>query len=286
VVRYEGVVGDDPGKIVASLPATPQGQGTDIGAGIEAGLTQLERKGAKEVGAIVLITDGGLAAPRTSPYREVGSEAWLALRERATELSATNKIAPYAVSLDDESDAKLLKDVFDGVIDVGSNQVEKRLARLDTDLVNVQAARVLEKDLTAEITTSWSVPLTNLPAGGGSREVEVTIASPMKHIPLVLTDVGVNAGPLNASATGLPETIALAPGDSVTLPIDVSWTGSGNAYLSLTAEVASPWQTVITKQLGVTFEPRITGATPMTTAAPFDWGPYLPYLWGAGWPHW
>lgn len=100
----------------------------------------------------------------------------------------------------------------------------------------------------------------------------------MKHIPIVLTDLGVNAGPLGASATGLPQSIELQPGDSVTVPIEVSWDGTGNAFLSLTAEVSSPWQNVITKRLGVTFEPRIAGATPMTTAAPFDWGPYLPAL--------
>lgn len=282
VVRYQGLVGKDPDKIVASLPAVPQGQGTDIGAGIAAGLDQLERKGALEVGAIVLITDGGLAAPRQSPYREAGSEAWQLLRQRAAQLAEGHRIAPYAVALDDSSDAKLLKDVFTGVIDVASNQVEKRLARIDSDLVNVQAAKVLEKDLAAEITTSWSAPMTELPRGGGTRTIEVTIASPMKHVPIVLTDLGVSADPLGAAATGFPDTIELKPGDSVTLPLDVSWNGSGNAYLSLTAQVSSPWQDVITKRLGATFEPRIAGATPMTTAAPFDWGPYLPYLWGGG----
>lgn len=275
-LEFDGVVGQDPQQIVAALPPVPDGKASDIGLGISAGLDQLERPKANEVAAFVLITDGEHRADPNSPYDKVGSEGWQQLRTRADKLVAERPIAAYAVALKAGADAKLLREVFTDVTEVPANQVTEQFGRLDADLVAVQAAEVLRSDLGAGVAATWSRPLNDLGTSGTER-VELTLTSNMKYVPIALSNLSVDAGAVQVSVTGLPAGLELNPGQSTTIPVELTWTGPGDGQLQVNAAISSPWQQVITDDLKLTFEPRITGGTPISAAAPIDLSGYVPY---------
>lgn len=283
-VRFRGEIGDDPLAVLRSLPATPEGKLTDIGAGLSAGIGELEKPGAKGVGAIVLITDGKLDTAADSPYRKVGSAAWKQLGKRAEAVSTRHQIAAYAIALESTADAALLKKAFPNAEDIPAKAIDERLAELDSALVRFQASQILQSDLGHGIETTWAGALTHLSDTATSGRAEVTLRSTYEHIPVQVNSLTLaSEGGPTISAAPLPEAIDLAPGESVTVPVHFTYTGSGSGQLRLSGDVTSPWEKVMTGRLGLTFEPALESQTDVavaTTLRPPSW--LTPGLMGAG----
>ena len=188
-VLYRGNISKGRYGALEALPVTPTGDLTDIGAGISAGLGELEAPGAKDLGALVLITDGKLDTAEGSDYRTADSAGWSKLRKRAEAISAKHQIAGYAIALESAADAALLKKVLPKATDIPAKDIDERLSELDSALVRFQAAQRLQPDLEHGVEASWSGELTDLPESGGSTTAEVTLTSTYERIPVEVSDL-------------------------------------------------------------------------------------------------
>jgi hypothetical protein len=267
--RYRGVVGNHPDTILAKLPASANGNHTDIGAALAGGLAELERADTHRLTALILITDGELDTLPGAKYAKVGSPAWKKLKSRATALAKDHEVAAYAVSLMATTDAGLMKKVLPQASEVSASEVGTRFGQVAGDLVQLRAAKALKDELAAPITVAWKGDLGAALANGSAVPVELSITSPYPHVPVVLSDLGLRAPEgLTISVSGLPDTLALEPGRTATATAQVTVTGTAgtNASVSLVAKVASPWGRVLEKDFGLTFAPAIEGATPVAPA--------------------
>lgn len=259
--RFRGEVGDDPDAVLQQLPAKADGDHTDIGTAIAAGLGELERSDTRRMAALILITDGVLDAPG-SAYENVKSRAWKDLAARAEALAGRHQVAAYAVSLQATTDARLLKRVLPRASEVAAGQVGARFADLGGDLVRLQAAEALRNELSQPIAVTWTGDLAGARADGAPVEVELAFESPYPHVPVVLSNLGVRApAGLHVELAGQPKDVTLEPSGRATVPVSVTVTGDpgGTAEIALTAEVDSPWRTVLEDDLGLEFAPGFSG---------------------------
>ena len=276
-LRYTGAVGANRIAALSQLPPTATGQRTDIGSGIEAGLAELERPDANVVGAIVLLTDGLVDTDPGSLYPRATSPAWGALRVRAAKIATRHRVASYALALQPATDAALLKNVFPStlVVAIPSSQVGTYLSRVVAELTRQKTIQALRPDLTNAVTAKWSGDLSNLNLTRGSAEAQVTIRSSFKNVPITVSGLTATPnGDIGATVTGLPASIDLQPGQTRSFPVHVKFpTVSGFALgersvtrtgsIALSGSTSSPWQQVITSDLGMPFAPKLA-STPTT----------------------
>ncbi len=297
-VAFDGPASTGAEAIVAKLPATPTGQLTDIGAGIDAGLKILEAGNAKDLGAIALITDGKVDAPG-SAYADPASPAWAALKTRADALSAKHQVAAYALSLISATDAALLHQPFPGAVDIAADQFSARLSALQGELLKFQAGEALKPDLARGVTASFTgVDWANLP-NTGTVSGTVKLTSTYQQIPATVTGLTLAAAGLPLTFDPLPAEVPLAPGASADLPVTlrvgataVASPGTPSSAASaasasaaaptvtLSGTVTSPWQDVLTKDLGLTFAPQVTATATAQTVTP----PSAPAASAVPWP--
>ncbi len=274
--RFRGAVGNDPGTILKKLPKKAAGKHTDIGAAIAAGLSALEKPDTHRLAALILITDGKVDAPG-STYKNPNSAAWKDLQARASALEADHQVAAYAVALQASTDAGLLKKAFPQATEVSAGQVGARFAQVGGDLVRLQAAEALKQEVSQPITVAWTGDLGQALADAEPVDAELSFTSPYSHVPVELSDVrAVASDGLTVDIAGLPDKIAIEAGQTVTVPVHVTVSGSAgwSSTVGLAATVASPWQEVLTDQLGVEFAPAIEGTAPVP-AAPIKLPPSL-----------
>lgn len=282
-VRFRRAIGTDRLAALRSLPASPEGKLTDIGAGISAGIGELEASDANQVGAIVLITDGKLDTANGSPYRTVNSEAWAELRGRAAAIAARHQVASYAIALESSADAALLKQAFPQAEDIPAKLIDERFAELDAALIRFQATQLIQPDLARGVEVAWDGNLTGLSDTTNHVTTQITLHSTYEHIPVKVTGLTLSssAGP-SITAKALPKQVELNPGQSVTLPLELAYEGTGQGAVTLNGTVTSPWQRAITKSLGLSFAAGLMGATELsvtpTVRAP-EW--LTPGLFGA-----
>lgn len=268
-LRFSDPVGSDASTALRQLPTTADGQGTDIGAGIEAGIAELERPGAASVGTIVLITDGKIQADG-SRYGSATSPNWNLLRERANRLTSSHSITSYAYALTSTTDAALLKTVFDQtlVVDIPPSQVGSLLNRVTEENLRQRAAGVLRRDSRAGVDASWGERLDPLTLDGSSTEIPLTLHSNYSHIPTVVCDLEVEIDGFGVKVSGITQPIELRPNESKTLDVRISVDGMGgfgfgendelrSGTVNLGASVDSPWFDVITDDFGVEFAPTV-----------------------------
>lgn len=282
VPRFSGLAGKNRAAVLAKLPAVASGLHTDLGAAIDAGLTVLERPETHRLAALILITDGKVDAPG-SPYASVKSAAWKDLKSRASALSESHQVAAYAVSLQAATDAGLLKKVFPRASEVSAAQVGDRFANVGGDLVRLQAAEVLKKELAQPIQVTWAGDLGASVANGTPVDVQLTFASPYAHVPVTLQGIRATApAGLRVELSGLPASVTVDPAKSVTVEAKALVTGSpsGDATAGVSATVDSPWRKAMENDLGLNFDPKLSGTTPIP-AAPIKLPPTLLPLAGA-----
>lgn len=293
-VAFDGPASTGAAAIMAKLPATPTGQRTDIGAGIDAGLKILEGANAKPLGAIALVTDGKVDAPG-SPYADPASPEWAALKTRADALMAKHEIAAYALGLVTATDAALLHQPFPDAVDIPADQISARLASLQAELLKFQAGEALKPDLERGVAASITgIDWGALPSSG-SVAGTLKLTSGYQQIPATVTGLAFTAaGGVPLTFEPLPAEVPLAPGASAEVPVTVRVGASSGASagapsaapasgasaapdtstVTLTGTVTSPWQTVMTQDLGLTFAPRVTAtATAKVTGQPSPAGP-------------
>lgn len=285
-LRFTGAVGGDPLAAINQLPPTATGQRTDIGSGIEAGLAELERPDANAVGAIVLLTDGLVDTNPGSIYSNAAAPAWGDLRSRAANIATRHQVASFALALQPATDAALLKNVFPStlVVAIPSDQVGAYLGRVAAELTRQKTIQVLQPDLANSVTAAWSGDLSRLDLSRGSGDAQVTITSNFKNVPLTISGLTATpTGDIGVTVTGLPESIDLQPGQSRSFPVHVTFpTVGGFAFgersvtrtgsLAVTGAASSPWQQVITSDLGLPFTPTLASApTPLTGHGSTGW---------------
>ena len=284
VKRYLGEVGTNPDAVLARLPATATGKYTDIGAAIDGGLTQLESADTHRLAALILITDGVMDTVPGAKYAKTDSASWKNLKTRAASLETSHQLAAYAVSLTATTDAGLLKKAVPEATEVSADEVGTRFAQVAGDLVRLQAAKALQDELATPITVALTGDLGAALASGTTVPVQLDVRSPYPHVPVVLSELALQATDgLQLVVTGLPKTISLEPGATVTATAQVGVTGSAgsNALVSLSAKVSSPWAKVLDRELGLTFAPAVEG-TAIIPPAPIKIPPaMLPLAGGA-----
>ncbi len=286
-VEWSAPVGDSPDAVLDSLPDTAQGTATDIGAGIESGLRDLERPDANPVGAIVLITDGLHQPPASTNFPDSSGPAWDALRQRADVLTSDHTIRSYAYPLTETAQAGLLDSVFTGteVLSQPPSQLPEFFDRLKSEVRADKARLILAGDLPGVVRVVWPEDeLASLDLSEGSGEIEIRLRSKSEHIPLVVSDLELRSSGLSMSASGLPDQLVLAPGEEKTIQLELSFARRGgfgigrhtetqSGELTLEGDVSSPWQTVMDDDLGMTFEGKLRGnVTPVTATGEVGWG--------------
>lgn len=277
VKRYRGEVGPNPDAVLSHLPARASGDYTDIGAAIDGGLTQLESAETHRLAALILITDGEMDTVPTAKYAKVDSASWKKLKTRAASLGQDHELAAYAVSLISTTDAGLLKKAVPQASEVSADEVGTRFAQVAGDLVRLQAARALKDELAAPIKVAFAGNLGAALADGTTVPLQLEITSGFPHVPVVLGDLKLQATDgLQLAVTGLPETISLEAGATVNATVQVGVSGSAGpqSAVSLSATVSSPWDKVLEKDLGLTFEPAVEG-TAVVPPAPIKLPPSL-----------
>jgi Mg-chelatase subunit ChlD len=274
-VRYTGAVGSDVGRVLAQLPATATGLGTDIGSGLDAGLAELERPDARLFGTVVLITDGKHRPPAGSAYPEASGPSWAALRTRAGALAKRHALRAYALALTLDTDAALMKTVFADttVVAVPPEQIASYLGRLPAELRRAKATQLIRTDLGRRVTAGWTGEQAALDLAAGSAPTTLRLASGFSRIPIELTDLHVvSSGGLAARVTGLPARVALRPGEVRDIPVRLEFQTAGGfgfgrralvreGQVTLAATVTSPWRHALTSDLGLPFDPRLSAGT-------------------------
>ncbi|MDA8439619.1 MAG: VWA domain-containing protein [Propionibacterium sp.] len=258
-------VGSNPDSIVSSLPATAVGQGTDIGSAIGAALDLMQGANLRQRVAVMLMTDGRIDTPASSTYATVNSPGWNTLHQRAAALQMSHDIAPLAIALTSNTDAAVLKEVFSDVTDVPAANLGDYLAQVSNTVMKAAAVTRLKPHMAAPIEASisgLSSPAT------GTRKAVITLHNSNPVVPVQVAGLGLTANSRPAaSVSGLPSSVDIPAGGSATIDIQVSpadHPGTTATYL-VTGTVTTPWQTVITKDLGLTWAGKLSSSTAVLT---------------------
>lgn len=227
-LAWEGEHPIDVAALTAALPSVPEGERTDIGAGLAAALDVLERPEAHGLSAVVLMTDGEITTEPDSPYKTMGSPAWNELAGRAAALGGDT--AAFALGLAQVTDAAAMQRVFPGA-DLVADGVEivDYLSGLSREVLLHRIDGALAPDNGAQLEISW-------------KDDAVTISSPMTLVPVQLTELTLSDGAGTVEADG---PVVLGPGESVTLPVEVASGFAGEA--TLVGTVTSPWQATLSQ---------------------------------------
>jgi hypothetical protein len=254
--RYIGAAGNTR-KIISSLPSKPNAAGeTDIGAALNAALTELDRDEASPVASVVLLTDGQHHPPRGSRYPKANGAPWDALRKRAQGIAERTDLAGYALPLGSgATGARLLGDVVQntavlrpqGIQDLGSY-----LARAGERARARKAGPLLAEDAGKGVSATWQ--------GGGATDVtggrataKLTLRSTTRHLPLTVSGLRAALTDPSFDVSGLPDEVALEPGASRTFEVRLHGrlttdalpyrrTEHRDAVLRLAGRVGSPWE--------------------------------------------
>lgn len=234
--------------IMKCLPDRAVGARTDFGRALDAAVAVLESD-RSAVRSLVLISDGRQDPAPGSPYPNAGvtAGAWKALATRARALDG---VSAYALPLaGDEGAAEALGWVFGTprtLLATGPGDVAKALG-LPRRAVQESKARQL---LAPDVAESFSVDAVATPSPEPGRAVgwELTVTSPSRHVPYTLTELGIrSSGGDPLEVAGLPESVRLAPGESVTLRPTIGLDGApaGPVDVTFSATVGTEWASAL-----------------------------------------
>jgi len=249
------------------LPRVANEGSTDFGQAFALAINQLSRPPAgTRIGGVVLMSDGELHAPTDSQYQTYQSPGWQALRVRAAGLST--KVTGYSLPLTANqnyiADQKTaLSTVFSSVqtLPSGTTNLAAALSAAGQDILDREVADAAGRDSGRGVRVTWH----GLPGSGtpldltspGQLNVRVTITALTRRIPLYLTSLGVEAPGLHFSVNGLPAEQTLAPGRSVTLPVQLTWQRNATGYSLLTGSRTVSSQLELTGTVGSAYTPTL-----------------------------
>jgi Mg-chelatase subunit ChlD len=273
-LRYSGAVGTPGDRALAQLQPAAEGQDTDIGSAIGEALSELERPSASPIGTIILLTDGQHDPGSGSAYPTTSGPTWTALTQRARAVEVHHSLNAYALSLEPVTDAALLQQVVDNslIVNLPPNQIGPYFDDLKNKVRLAKARAVLGDDPMGNVTASWSgAGLDNLNLNHGTGRATLTLHSTEAHLPLVLTGLAAHSQGLTTQVTGLPASVTLAPGQTVSLPVTLTTTKAGGfdwgrhavtetGSLSTSAQVQSPWADVLSQSLNEPLKVTLAGS--------------------------
>lgn len=256
--QYRGLVGDQGARMLGALPKATVGW-SDQGAALEAAVTELARDAANPQAVVVMITDSIPDPAPGSDYQSQEGKAWRELAENGRRLAGQRPIASYLFGLSSTVDVTMLGRVFPTTQPVKASGISRAVASINADVEQLRAGRLLGTELQAPIAVSWTGDFSS--GSTGWLPIRVTVESPYRHVPIVLSGLRVAAaGELSAEVSGLPKVIELAPGQTRNLDAQLQLSGDGdlrNLNLTFDAAVDSPWRPALTAGLGLTFEPKL-----------------------------
>lgn len=193
---------------------------------------------------------------------------WAELATDAKTLSADRSIAAYAIALGDETDAGLLGRVFPAARNVPGDEVGDYLSRIDAELLNFKAAEKLRADATGTVTAAWTgLDPTSLVANGAAKPT-LSLTSNLVAAPVEVSGLSVALATGDITATGLPESVLLGPGETRQLPVDLTANGlTAESALEVDGTVDSPWREAAAA-FGVALAPQLDATTVTLTPAP------------------
>lgn len=253
--RYVGRAGN-PDRMLAGLPSRPNPSGaTDIGAALERAVEELERPGAASVASVVLLTDGAHDPPRGSAYPDDSGPRWQALADRAARLK-DRTLAGYALPLRGATGARLLGTVLPQTTELDPGSIDELGRYLDRAKVGTRLAKArqaLAGDVGKGMTAAWTTPETaDLSTGSGPVPVTLTLRSETARVPLTVSGLNARADEDATLIGELPDTVALAPGQSRSFSLALDWRPDVGAvpfrdeqrvapHLVVDGAVTSPW---------------------------------------------
>jgi hypothetical protein len=259
------------------LPGNANSLGTDIGYAFQLALANLAQAPKNiQVGGVLLLSDGGMWAPNDPTYdggRGYRAPGWATLRKQVQGFSIP--VTGYGLPLtkntgDIDALQQALTACFGSQQQMLSPNFSDLTGQLDgtqEKILDTRVAAAAGPDSGQGVKVSWKGPAAsggalqlNLPSGQAN--VSVTLTAGTQRIPLHVNDLSVRATGLPANVTTRISSsdIALAPGHSVTLPVELSWpsvTGDSAAAaggqrswpvkLTLSGHVYSPFTNAIKK---------------------------------------
>ncbi|AEH11665.1 von Willebrand factor type A [Candidatus Protofrankia datiscae] len=252
----------DAGSAIDQLPLVPNGGATDIGAAIREAVNELDRRDASPVSAVFLLTDGAHNPPRSSdfPDPESNDRPWQALQDHTRQRLDLARVHGHGIALrnDDQAmaGASLLKWALPAtkVLALPPDQLRAYLDRAKEDSRRLTAAGLLTPDTQEQVTVSWEPRLADVDPGASHLVTQVKLTSRAKWLPVELTNVSITPSRPDVQAVGVPDRIILPPGQSVTIPVILTWQQHSAGWLRrsqvvtgelrLGATIDSPWRDV------------------------------------------
>lgn len=263
-------IGADPQTIVSSLPATPSGTATDIGAALGSAVDLMERGDLRQQGAVLLFTDGRIDTSPGSAYATADTPGWAALKQRASALQQRHDIAPLAIALTSNTDATVLRQVFSNVTEVPSARLGTYLPQVSTDVMKAAASGRLQGHLADPVRAVLEQPL-RVTSDAAPHGVTITLHNTDPVIPLQITGLALAADPASAvTVTGAAESVDIPAGATVSTEVQVTTSAAPGTSvpLQLSGTVTSPWQAVITGDLGMSWAPTLAADPASLTVVP------------------
>lgn len=212
------------------LPSQADGQSTDIGSALEAAVGRLSRGGAAEIQTLVFITDGKHQPPSNSNYPSTFGPRWQILKKRAGQLteSRRGRLNVYGWETGGgDTDIALVKNVFPDaqILAIPSDQISEFLASLATDAQRARVRPEVKQDLTQPVQSRFIAPNRLSP----EMQAILQLSNPRTGLPTEVDLRGVTvteADETPVPATLQPQTITLAPGATLDVPVALSPAGT------------------------------------------------------------
>lgn len=276
---WQGTIGQSPEAPIAKLPARADGGNTDIGLALAMSLKVLNRPSAPPIASVIMLTDGRHDPAPTSPYPLTSGYGWDQLHIAAMNMHKAS-LSAYAVPLSGDTSANLLTKVYGRYASVlktdSVDHLTQQLNAPEKAVLAAKARSLIAPDLRQGVVVSWPDSSRTLTAGTSALTVQ--LRSTTSHLPLTVSNLQVSACPqVRAQIAGTG--IALAPGQTVTVPVRLSWDGGPTSWqplhtarqvchLDVTAAVGSPWTSFVTGTLRL--PPPGAGLTAATATASFS----------------
>lgn len=241
------------------LPESATSGATDFGYAIQQALGILKQAPPRiQVGGVMLLSDGELDAPDDPPYASYSAPGWRKLRTMAQGLGM--RVTGYGLPLSENpvyinSVTITLSQVFAQRQTLGPDlgNLGEQLNLAKQQVMNSRVATAVQPDIGSGARVSWpalpgrdGVPPLDL--GAGHADLQLRLTSTASRVPLTVAGLSVTLSGFPVPVTGRVPGGAhrLAPGGSVTLPVDLSWPPTSGGWSLIGGSRSAPGRLTVT----------------------------------------